>query len=110
MRLCRGETVPRLPPQTREFAARCLASDHLRRPRGAPERFRALAPMRKLERFAAGAQIITGRELIAAGAVNALMQSRCSTAARGALANNSRRQWCKRLKSSNTEFRSSILM
>ena len=31
------------------------------------------------------------KELIAAGAVNALMQSRCSTAARGALANNSRR-------------------
>ena len=34
MRRCRGETVPALlAPQTREFGARLLGGDHLRRPR-----------------------------------------------------------------------------
>jgi hypothetical protein len=45
--------------QTREFAVVRLVSDHLRRPRGAHEPFRARTPTRKLDRFAAGAQIIT---------------------------------------------------
>ena len=35
MRLHRDETVAPFLPQTREFAARCLAGDHLRRPRSA---------------------------------------------------------------------------
>jgi hypothetical protein len=45
--------------QTREFAHVRLVSDHLRRPRGAHEPFRARTPTRKLDRFAAAAQIIT---------------------------------------------------
>jgi hypothetical protein len=45
MRLRRGETVPRpVSPQTREFAARLLAGDHLRRPRKALRLFRPSLP------------------------------------------------------------------
>jgi hypothetical protein len=66
MRLRRGETVPCLKnPWHRLRVCRRARNDHLRHPRGAPERFRARTPTRKLERFAAGAQIITGVELIA---------------------------------------------
>lgn len=62
MRLRRCETVPALSPhRLASLLPVVLGRDHLRRPRGAPERFRALLPTRKLDRFAAGAQIITGR-------------------------------------------------
>lgn len=72
---------------------RFLAGDHLRRPRGAHELFRAHTPTRKHDRFAAGAQIIrtelTGTTLDAPHFAPALdiehatvdqsgIQSRCS--------------------------------
>jgi hypothetical protein len=55
MRFRRGEIVP--PRTDSKFAFR--GGDHLRRSRGYPERFLALTPTRKLERFAAVRQIIT---------------------------------------------------
>lgn len=59
MRLRRGETAPALLSRRLTSLLSLLDRDHLRRPRGAHEPFRARTPTRKVARFAAGAQIIT---------------------------------------------------